>query len=219
MTNEAYIFNETNRERAITRRSARCKKNGSKSKSCKLGVDRLSNKQIEKLHGPVQSWKMTNFYSWKEFKSMPNDIQVEYINYLIDKYGVGLATISSRVFYKSSRTLQQHFRRLDVEDQIHIPAKGGSIARDAYLRLEEDIKAYNSPVAEEEPAIEAAPELEAVVIESEAEPIVDPEKPVVSSMAFSTEYVADKIDFYALSYVENMFKGRKIHVSISIEAV
>lgn len=213
MTNEAYTFNETNRERAITRRSARCKKNGSKSKSCKLGVDRLSNKQIEKLHGPVQSWKMTNFYSWNEFKSMPNDIQVEYINYLLDKYGVGLATISTRVFYKSMRLLQQHFRRLGIEDQIHIPAKGGKIARDAYLRLEEDIeKAYKSPVPDEEPTMEAEPE-------PEAEPIVELEKPVVTSMAFSTEYVSDKIDFYALSYVENMFKDRKIHVSISIEAV
>ena len=217
MTDEAYTFNETNRERAITRRSARCKKNGSKSKSCKLGVDRLSNKQIEKLHGPVQSWKMTNFYSWKEFKSMPSDIQVEYINYLLDKYGVGLATISTRVFYKSAHLLQQHFRKLGIEDQIHIPAKGGTIARAAYLRLEEDIKAYNSPVPDEEPTMEANPE--PVVMEPEAEPIVDPEKPVVTSMAFSTEYVSDKIDFYALSYVENMFKGRKIHVSISIEAV
>lgn len=219
MTNEAYTFNETNRERAITRRSARCKKNGSKSKSCKLGVDRLSNKQIEKLHGPVQSWKMTNFYSWEEFKSMPSDIQVEYINYLLDKYGVGLATISIRVFYKSARLLQQHFRRLGIEDQIHIPAKGGSVARDAYLRLEEDIKAYNSPVLDEEPVMEADPEPEPVVMEPEAEPIVDPEKPVVTSMAFATEYVGDKIDFYTLSYVENMFKGRKIRVSISIEAV
>ena len=215
MTDEVYTFNETNREGAIVRRSARYKKGGSKSKSCKLGVDKMSNKQIEKLHGPVQSWKMTTFYTWQEFKEMPEDIQVEYINFLLDKYGVGLSTISTRVFYNSQRTLEQHFRRIGMYDKLHNPSKGGSISRSAYTKLEEDMKVFFNPTPEEE----SIPEPEPIEPEIEVETVAEPEKPFVTSLAFSTEYVGDKIDFYALSYVENMFKGRKIHVSISIEAV
>ena len=79
MTNEAYTLMETNRDRAIVRRSARYKKGGSKSKKCTLGHEYKTKKELDKMNGECKTWKLTKFYTWKEFKEMPDDIQVEYL--------------------------------------------------------------------------------------------------------------------------------------------
>lgn len=118
MTNEAFCFESTNRELAILKRSAAHKRNGSKSKSCRLEVDKMSQKQIAKQHGPVESWKLTDFYTWEDFLKMPNDIKIEYINRLISTYRVGLFAISEILFKKPSQSLYRWFYRNNLLDKL-----------------------------------------------------------------------------------------------------
>lgn len=77
--------------------SARHKKNGSKSKKCKLSTDGLTQRQLQKRNGAIVTYQLNRPMEWKEFKAMPVDIQDKYLNGLVDKYGLN-ATMAGKVF-------------------------------------------------------------------------------------------------------------------------
>lgn len=213
MTDAAFCFNDTNRERAIVKRSASKKKNGSKSKRCSLPSDNMTRKEIAKMNSPVQSWKMTEFYSWEEFKQMPKDIQAEYLNFIIDKYGVGLETISTVVFGKTRSTLMKHIVDNGIKGMITKSGKKGGSGK-------QNAAAFKAIVwaARHEPTL--TPEAENLADdEPEEQYLTTDDMSVRCSMSFSTEYIAKEVDLGEIVEVEKMFKGRKIRVSISIEAV
>lgn len=88
MTDAEYVFKKTVKERSDVKRSAVHKKNGSKSKKCKTPSDYLTKKEREKMNGPVVSLKMNKpMTNWKEFRSLPEGLQREYIIGLITNYG------------------------------------------------------------------------------------------------------------------------------------
>ena len=216
MTNEAYVFNETNRERAILKRSVCHKKGGSKSKSCKLGVDKMSQNQIEAMHGPVKSWKMTEFYTWDEFKSMPKDIQVEYLNYLVDTYHVSVGAIESNLFHLGGGCVYKYLKRNKLSSRVHHSGMRGRSALsyvDAFRKTVNDAK---EPKVEED-VVETESETEASSDDIISYPY-EPE-PTLETMEFSTEYIAFGVDYKSLEAVEKMFSGRKIRVSITLEIV
>ena len=100
MTEAAQVFNSTNRDLAITKRSASKRKCGSKSKKCTLAVDYMSDKELEKKNGSIETYKLGGFMTFEEFKKLPDDLKPEYINNLIDKYEVGPGYISTELFGK-----------------------------------------------------------------------------------------------------------------------
>ena len=57
MTDEEYLFRQTERETKRTARGAAAKKCGSKSKKCSLPSDYLSAKQRKGLNGKVMEYK------------------------------------------------------------------------------------------------------------------------------------------------------------------
>ena len=227
MTDAAFCFNDTNRERAITKCSASKKKNGSKSKKCSLPSDNMTKKEIAKMSGPVQSWKMTEFYSWEEFKQMPKDIQAEYLNYVISKYGVGIGTISTVVFEKFHTTLVNYINDNGLKSMITETGKNGQSGKKSAAAFKAIVWA-----ARHEPM--PTPESENLVEDESKEPFLTEEDLITGngrsgktaddisvrcSMSFSTEYIAKEVDLSEIVEIEKMFKGRKIRVSISIEAV
>jgi hypothetical protein len=108
MTDCEYLFQQTSKERKELARNAKYKKNGSKSKKCTLPSDYLSKKEINKMSGEPITWNMNHFYSYDVFKSMPSDIQVEYINRICEKYQVGINTISRVMFNLANTTLRMY---------------------------------------------------------------------------------------------------------------
>ena len=239
MTNEAYTLMETNRDRAIVRRSARYKKGGSRSKKCTLGHEYKTEKELNKMNGECLSWKLTKFYTWEEFKEMPEDIQVEYINYLIDTYGIGLSSIEREVFDCAGGTLRNHLKKRGLINKIRERKAGGSTNRKNLVWFKQMIAEERNPKIEEAPKdepvngevcdvyipdpimrnIEKVTKIEEEPVEiPKYEPIEQPFQQV-STMAFSTEYISNKIDRNMLDTIEHMFKGKKLRVSISVEAV
>lgn len=89
MTDEEYLFRQTERDRKRVGRGALHKKGGSKSKKCSLPSDNLTAKELKKMSGPVVSYKMNAPVKWAEFKQWPDEIQRDYISLLIGKYSVG----------------------------------------------------------------------------------------------------------------------------------
>ena len=88
MTDAAYCYQEDVRTRSDIKKSAIHKKNGSKSKKCTLPSDYMTEGQKKKMNGRIYSMKMNEpITDWKYFRSFPENLQVEYLNNLIQNYG------------------------------------------------------------------------------------------------------------------------------------
>ena len=75
-------------ERKSVASGARHKKNGSHSKSCNMPADTMSAAELKKLNGNVVTYRLGKPMNWETFTAMPADLQGEYINKLISRYGV-----------------------------------------------------------------------------------------------------------------------------------
>ena len=82
MTNEEYVFQQTSRERKRIGAGAYARKNGSRTRKCTLPSDNMTAGQIKKRNGEIMQYKLNQPMKWKEFKSMPEDLQKEYIQKL-----------------------------------------------------------------------------------------------------------------------------------------
>lgn len=129
MTDERYIYQQDIKEKKQAGRGAFHKKSGAKSKKCNFPSDYLTRKEKEKLNGECKTWSMNKFYSWSEFKEMPDDIQLRYINFLIGKYDVGLGVIGSDIFKLSSAVLYKYLKRKDLMQYVNKAPTGQAASK------------------------------------------------------------------------------------------
>ena len=66
---------------------ARHMKRGSRSKRCSLPSDNLTPAQLKRRNGPVSTYKLDAPMRWDDFKSMPVDLQKQYLTNLVETYG------------------------------------------------------------------------------------------------------------------------------------
>ena len=59
-------------------RGARAKVNGSRTKRVELSTDGLTNAQINKLHGPVKTYRFVPELSEEELLDWPSDLREKY---------------------------------------------------------------------------------------------------------------------------------------------
>lgn len=137
MTDEEFVFNSTVAERSVLKKSAQHKKNG--PAVAKLGNKRMTAQEIREKHGACQAFNMDGFMNFNEFKAMPNDIQVEYVNKLQDKYDIGLLQISRYLFHVGDEGLQSHLRINGILNQCN-PAKRR--AKVGLVQFQKDIENY-----------------------------------------------------------------------------
>jgi len=69
-------------------RNAKYQKKGSRSKGCRLPDDNLTPAQRKALNGPTKTYKLGGPMDWSTFRSMPDDLQREYLKKLIDRFHV-----------------------------------------------------------------------------------------------------------------------------------
>lgn len=136
MTDEKYCFVEDLRARKAEKTGAAHRKIGSKSKKCSLPSDFLTEKQKRELSGECMSYDLTKVYSWQDFKALPKHIQQEYIQRLVDKYGVGVRTISQTLFGLSFAGLNAHFKR----EGIAVDSHAMRISADKLARFQQDVE-------------------------------------------------------------------------------
>lgn len=174
MTEAEQVFHETNNERKRNGWGANNKVRGG-GRYVRTPSDNLTKAEREALNGECQEWNMRAFYTWDEFTAMPDDIQIQYINGIINRYGVGLAYIATTVFDKCDSMLYNHFKRKGLTEFINARA-GRSNGKDRE-RLKQDVaKARKEP--REEPQTEPQTEPQE---EAQTEP--QAEQPVVNSGA------------------------------------
>jgi len=119
-------FYETVRDRKALVPSARHKVNGSKSKKCMLPSDNLTAAEKKKLNGPMKTYAINQPMPWSEFKSMPHDLQQEHIDYIQNRFELGLVTISRVVFGMSDAALTLYAKRVGLKAESYKGARDKS---------------------------------------------------------------------------------------------
>lgn len=84
MTDAEKMFRQTSKERKNPR-GVWAKKSGSRSKRCSLPSDNLTAKQRKELNGAVKEYSLNKPLYWTEFLQLPKDLQLEYMDKLINK--------------------------------------------------------------------------------------------------------------------------------------
>lgn len=67
-------------------KNAYAKKGTRGGKTCRLPGDYLTPAQRKALNGPTKTFKLGEPMDWGTFRSMPDDLQREYLNKLIDRF-------------------------------------------------------------------------------------------------------------------------------------
>lgn len=89
MTDEKYVLFQDTKEKKSVARSARNRRtHNGKGGRVRLPSDNLSKKELNAMNGKVESYRLNEPMSWKEFKAMPDDLKVDYIKLLRNKFGV-----------------------------------------------------------------------------------------------------------------------------------
>ena len=94
MTDVEYILREDARSKKSSGRGVYSRKRGSKSKSCTLPSDLMTEKQKKELSGEVKTYNLSVRLSYTEFKQLPPDLMSEYVNRLVSTYGANFGDIA-----------------------------------------------------------------------------------------------------------------------------
>lgn len=119
MPDAEYVYRQDLRDKKITSYGAFHKKRGAKSKKCNFPSDYLSKKEKKKLNSEITTYDMSKFCTYDEFKKLPPDIQVEYLNTLIKKYDITVVTVAKEVFGVSSDAIRQMLVKSNVYNGLH----------------------------------------------------------------------------------------------------
>lgn len=91
----------------------RHRKRGSKSKYCGLPSDHLSQAQWKKRNGEVKVMNLNQPMVWAEFKLMPDDLQKEYIQKCVERFGMSMKDFGE-IFGVSVPTLRGRLNELHL---------------------------------------------------------------------------------------------------------
>ena len=146
MTDEAFVFNQTVRERKATGYGAYHKKRKG-GRTIRFPSDNLSRRERQQMNGEVVSFYPRKFYTAEEFSTLPPEHKATLINGYISRYDVGLSNISEIVFGKSKTWLYQVLNKSGIVPMIHTQA--GKCKEKAKLALKADCEAYRGGEAKE----------------------------------------------------------------------
>ena len=223
LSDEEYVFRQDIREKKSAGRGAFHKKNGSKSKKCTLPSDYMTRKEKMAMSGECKTYDMKKFYTHEEFKQFPDDIKLQYLNSLINRYDVTIAAIAEELFHITPTGLYKYLRKHELLQYINKAPNGKSTrALQGRARLMSAIEKANNPVEEPIPELEVeAPPVEVV----ESEPIVeapfieDPEpfESKVFANFRSMRIEMNDWDSDILDFLRTRFAGGDYHITITVD--
>jgi len=132
------------------------------------------------------------FIDYKEFKTLPVDGQVAYVNNLIKKYNISLTPIATYLFKIDQCSLREHFKRLKVYDQIEKSKSGnGKIGKARIATFADAVKNWRgeSTMEEKSEDITTSPELEKPSEPIMATSVEEPKKDKLPESNISTIYI------------------------------
>lgn len=194
------------REKKQVASSAAHMKRGSRSKACSLPSDTLTVAQRKKLDGECVTYKLDKVYTYAEFKQMPADIQTEYLNRWMERFGIGLSTLGQHFWQLSPSTMSAHAKRVGISGKLK-HNQGARIAPGTAeaIRKVVESSAGSECAADEGAQIEKAPDLQTGQLS---------DTPVISA-----RIELNRFDFDAFKLLANMFRGKSVTVNIAVQEV
>ena len=188
-------------------------------RGCRLPSDSLTAAQKRRLNGEVKTYNMNAPMAWAEFKEMPDDLKVTYLNHLADGYQANQKMIAG-MFGIHPATMCECFRHLGVAAK-NSGVKGGEKAADRDRRWAEFLNG-GTPAAE--PGVEEAPVEKADEETANCDTPFDkqdliaaletPAKPVMKSLRVEFEDVYNWVDLYTRVMGLPELNGAKVTLSV-----
>ena len=159
MNDGAYLFRQTSAERKRIASGARAKRNGSKSKSCKMPSEYMTAAQKRKLNGGIKVYQLKKPMSYEDFKNMPKDLQSQYINFcislggrkkdIVEMMGVNYETYNTYMYTHHRGEFHYQNKRHNADEKWleWVTAPDGGTKED-----------LENPIVEELPVINRVPE-------------------------------------------------------------
>ena len=116
-------------------RGAYARKGTTNRKGCRLPHENLTKKELEKLNGEVTTISMMTPIQWGNFYTLPSDLQEEYLDTQVRRFGVGLTTIGRELFgFDSDSKLANYVRDNHLTVMPAPPGRQPKAARESWLR-------------------------------------------------------------------------------------
>lgn len=167
MKDEEFLFySDVAEKKRVARGAFNRRAHAGKGGAVKLPSDYVKRKDLEKMNGEVKTYSINSPMKWADFKALPDDLKVSYINVIRGRYGASDRKISAMLGVTQT-TLSAVCRNLGVGCGEKRP-KGRVFDKDAWekwlhgVRLDKseeqtqkELPAETGPV--QEPTTEAEP--------------------------------------------------------------
>lgn len=191
MNDIEYLYRQDIREKKATGRGVFSKKSGARTKYVGLTQDRLTSAQLKRRNSPVFTYNITTcIHSWSEFKSMPSDLQCEYLKRVIKTYNPSIEMIASAMGVTS-----ESLRSLIHAKNFDIPLKRGGRKRQHPY--------WNAFLCDNRTTLGEAVKLSDAIVEPQEEPKEEPYEEVCSDVSeempvvekcFVEDSIPDRLD-------------------------
>lgn len=228
MDDAEYLFHQDCKEKKNIGRGYFAKNRTGKGR-VKFPSDYLTKKEKNKMNGEVVSWDLNKIYSWEEFKALPNDLKLPYLQKLVDTYSVTLRDISKYQFRISRNTITMHFRSIGLSTKsLHLYGSGYIKSLDGNRVRYQQATDEALGVLEEEPKEKSAKRSAKTKEVKKEEPVnkVDetPEKPQEPEKGSSPtlnriSFEMDGWNYLLLDMISKSFGNKNVRVSITVEEV
>lgn len=157
------------RQRKSIGHQAKYKKNGSRSKKCRLPSDHMTKKQLKGLSGECMTYNLSKPMAWEEFKKMPVDLQTQYLKKLHDEHGADMRR-ASEMFGITSGGLNNYIGRKGIRGVF--PASGGKRS----AKREAKWQAFLNGEAAQQPEVQEQQPVTLDAAEQPVEAVQQPQK-------------------------------------------
>lgn len=147
MNDVEFILKEDIKEKKQAGRGYYHKKNGSKSKKCRLPSDHLSKKELNKMNGECKVYNFNKPMSYSNFCAMPVDLRIKYLEMLRDKFGANQTEIS-KMMGVAVTTLSSHRAKFLDNRPVFKSYKHSRLDAEAWNRFINGEEDKNAAVAE-----------------------------------------------------------------------
>lgn len=228
MSDEEYIYRKDIAEKKKIGYGAKHKKNGSKSKKCTMPSDYLTRKEKLAMNSEPVKWCLNDFYTYNDFKKMPSDIQVMYLQGITDKYKVGPSAISMILFGLTEKALYDYLSRHNLLDAIHwhnFKGRKAAVYNAEFERVIEqrrlsivdrvpDVEEVEEPI--EEIKVEESPVVPEIIhVPAPVQPVID--RDIFKSNPLNCVMACDGFDLELFKYLANRYKDKECIVEIRVE--
>ena len=203
MTDEEYVFRQTERERKRNGWGAynKVRRGGS---VVRLPSDNYTRKEIQMMSSDVKTFNLNEPITFNEFKKMPDDLKREYITKIRDRFHVKTPDIAA-MMGTSHRYLQLYLRDLGIADP-----RGG--------RSMKDLTEWNAWISRETATHETQAESQQAIREEtkKVQEVLKETQPELTPIVYPESEPKQELNLNALTLLLKTLKGTGAKLTIEV---